>query len=148
MNKLNNLIIETILEFISYCKFNCDDKDYKFLNKLYNKLNNHYNNTYNFNNIYEYMDCFRPVIFIYDAQISIFKNFITIYNEKERSICISNKNPYFNILKNKLYKIIELIKLKQLEDKKINQCIAICKTLIKNEFKRPFNITEDIMSCY
>jgi hypothetical protein len=44
--------------------------------------------------------------------------------------------------------IIELIKLKQLEDKKINQCIAICKTLIKNEFKRPFNITEDIMSCY
>jgi hypothetical protein len=44
---MNKLIIELILEFISYCKFNCDDKDYKFLNKLYHKLNNIYHNSYN-----------------------------------------------------------------------------------------------------
>ena len=44
--------------------------------------------------------------------------------------------------------IDKLIKLEEQKDKKINQCIVICKSLINNKFKRPFNLTEDIMNCY
>jgi hypothetical protein len=58
----------------------------------------------------------------------------------------------FDIIKNKIINTVKIIELyKNYEEKKdfkINQCIAICKSLIKSEFKRPFNLTEDIMSCY
>ena len=33
-------------------------------------------------------------------------------------------------------------------DKKLIQCVAICNTLIKNNFRRPYNLSEDIVSCY
>lgn len=58
----------------------------------------------------------------------------------------------FYIVKNKIINTINIIELykkyENIKNKKINQCIAICKTLQKNEFKRPFNLTEDIMNCY
>ena len=150
MNNLNKLIIELILEFVSYCKFNSNDKDYKKLNKLYYGLNNDYHNRYNYNDFYEYMNNRRGgVIFINDNQISIFKNGFIIYIDKPYyTIRFNLDNPYCNIMMNKLKKIIELIELENEKNKKINQCIAICKTLQKNEFKRPFDLTEDIMNCY
>ena len=37
----------------------------------------------------------------------------------------------------KTHNIIPINNLEKQKDLKINQCIAICKTLIKNEFKRP-----------
>ena len=47
------------------------------------------------------------------------------------------------------FKLIErLVNLENEQDKKILQCVALCKSLIKLKCHRPYDYTQDIMSCY
>ncbi len=119
------------------------------------------------------LECIKKLIInkeikYYLIRLKVFSGHIFINEETYESGIIDIEmyiNPYTNYNDNKLYmysqqidlcfssdinlkifKLIDkLIKLKNEKDLKILQCTAVCNKLIKSGFRRPFNITEDVI---
>ena len=151
LNKVNNkeASIKLIFEFLnSLIKEDLYNLQIKRFNKIINKLNNYIYNEkyeiyYNYKTLYINIDNYIFKINLNNDLPRIYLNNVLIFISYDDYNNIYNK--YFILIH---FKINEINNLEKQKDLKINQCIAICKTLIKNEFKRPFNLTEDIMSCY
>ena len=124
LNKLNNLTIKDINIDIDYFKRNIIDIVIVF-NETYN-LNE---NSYNIGLALNWCN--------YDKKIYIKSS----PNISQKYLNKINLNDYYDMI----YKIIN----HQLNNKvKQLQCIAVCNNLIKSGFRRPFNLTEDIISQY
>lgn len=155
MDKLkNNKIIKKCINYLfnNIIKYNDNEDFNNFKNIIYNKeiLLLNYNDYDNIIYIKFYND--NRIEISYDEEYEYIKTIFRLNHIDYEKISFKQNNKNFYIIKNILLKTIYLIdiinNLEKQKDKKINQCIAVCKNLNKSSFKRPFNLTEDIMNCY
>ena len=151
LNKENkNTIIKLIFSESLRIRDDYADDLKNFIDKIKNLKIFNFNICLCVNNIFintnEFIDtldgCNKKVLKIYVLDNSIY--FYSDYIYLPRGFCylLRDVNP-------NLFKIINrIINLESEQNKKILQYIAICNTLIKNNFRRPYNLTENIMSCY
>ena len=140
-NKLNKKIIYNIIfEYLDII-YNYDESILcKKIIKYYFRLNNIINN--DFDNI-ELFSC----ILHDNGDIEMLLN---EYNQLyiENQFIYINNIKIINKLKNIKIRIINVINNQIDEDKKIYQSLAVFKNLINSNFRRPFNLTEDILCLY
>lgn len=150
MDNLNKLIKKSLINFIKNLMNKYQDKYlFSFLNGICEYL--YYDNIFKCE-IYKINYNKHLTEIVYNIKLTLIR-----YNEEininiyDLNYMLINYTYYFkvnNIIEKIFLNLYDLYKIKEKKDKKINQCIAICKILNKSSFKRPFNLTEDIMNCY
>ena len=142
----------TIIKLIFNEILTLRDGDHIRFKNHQNKIKNLNLNIFNFTILLSVNDIFINTNEIIDCNKEVLKIGVS-----DTSIYIDSKDIYllrgfYYLLRGtkiNLFKIINrIINLENEQNKKILQCVSICNTLIKNEFRRPYELTEDIMSCY